>query len=337
MKQPLILLSVIIPVFNVARYLSRCLDSVVNQAYRNLDIILVDDGSTDGSGGVCDDYQKKDSRIRVIHQENKGLAEARNIGLSAARGGLIGFVDSDDWIEKDMYGTMINNHLKTDADIIACGLYYADDTGTVEYNWKSSLCKHEILTPFEALYFLLEEGVFNVTWNKIYIKTLFANIKFPKGKICEDTYIMYKILLAANKISMIDECKYYYFQRAGSLIKSTGSKRFLDEFDALYSRHRELKTIPNIAPQIITLSLQSVIDCLIGIIHFFGTSGNSDINNLIKKYFKENSDDIREYCRTSKPGIKRLLLLKLPLFLSSGILALWNTKQRIKSLLRKRL
>jgi glycosyltransferase involved in cell wall biosynthesis len=329
------IISIIIPIYNTEKYLRRCLDSVISQTYQNLDIILVDDGSTDDSGAICDEYQEKDKRIFVKHKTNGGLADARNTGLLMARGELIGFVDSDDWIEKDMYEIMIHDHLKTNSDIVACGLYYADDREVVEYNWKGGLAKKKILTSFEALHFLLEEGVFNVAWNKIYIKNLFTTLFFPTSKICEDTYIMYKIFLNANKISIINEYKYYYFQRPNSLIKSTGQKRFIDEFNALYSRHLELKNIPNIEPQIIMLSLQSVIECLIGIIHHysFAIYKNDDISGLIKKYFIENGNDVRKYCQTAKPSIKRLLLLKSPFFLIPWILLLWNVKNHIKSLL----
>lgn len=116
------MISIIVPVYNVEKYVRKCLDSVVNQAYKDLEILIVDDGSTDGSGKICDEY-KKDDRVKVFHTENRGLSAARNYGIDRAHGEWIGFVDSDDWIEPDMYEVLLKSALETDADIVECGVY----------------------------------------------------------------------------------------------------------------------------------------------------------------------------------------------------------------------
>lgn len=116
--------SVIVPVYNVEKYLARCVDSITSQTYENLDIILVDDGSTDNSGRICGEYAKKDTRIRVIHQKNKGASAARNCGITAASGNYIGFIDSDDWIDKDMYELLVNTAIEHHADIVRCDTYH---------------------------------------------------------------------------------------------------------------------------------------------------------------------------------------------------------------------
>jgi glycosyltransferase involved in cell wall biosynthesis len=316
-----LLLSIIIPVYNVEQYLRRCLESVLNQVYKNLDIILIDDGSTDSSGNICEEYQRTDDRISVIHKKNSGLADARNTGLLVARGELIGFVDSDDWIEHDMYESMTAKYFETHSDIIACGYYSCTETKTTKYIWNRNIDTSKILTPLEALDFLLKNGMFNVAWNKIYTKTLFANLFFPSGKICEDSYIMYRLLLKANKIYLIDECKYYYFNRGGSIINSITSKRFIDEFYAYYTRHIYLKNNPDVTPQTIRLSLYTVGDCLTRIIKYFPFHiyKRNEMGKLLRKYFGENRAEIKEFCkRTDISKMEKILLLSpvffIPLF-----------------------
>ena len=124
------MISIIVPVYNVESYLRKCLDSILAQTYRDLEILVVDDGSTDGSGAICDEYAGKDDRIKVFHTENKGLSCARNLGLDSANGDWIGFVDSDDWIELDMYEVLLRKAEKTGADVVECGVYeeHSDET-----------------------------------------------------------------------------------------------------------------------------------------------------------------------------------------------------------------
>ena len=165
-------ISVIVPVYNVEQYLDRCVDSIINQTYKNLEIILINDGSTDNSGQLCDELAKKDDRIRVIHKENGGLSDARNVGINVAEAELIGFIDSDDYIDEDMYEVLMTNLKRANADLSMCGHYdvYNDVLEaqvTEKKTWE--------LSPQEAIKMVMEAKILSVTAvNKLYKKSLFS-------------------------------------------------------------------------------------------------------------------------------------------------------------------
>ena len=210
-------ISVIVPVYNVAPYLERCLDSIIHQTYDNLEIILVDDGSTDQSGAICDAWAQKDSRIRVIHQENKGLGEARNAGLDIATGSLIAFVDSDDWLELNAYEIMEGCIARYHCDIVACGRFDQSDT-FIDY----SFCLDEgvLIQPREEIIrrFLLNDGFDVASWDKLYPAELFKDIRYPKGHMmCEDFVPTYKLLNKADSIYLCGQPLYHYYKRLGSI------------------------------------------------------------------------------------------------------------------------
>lgn len=203
------LISVIVPVYNVGDFVGKCLDSIVRQNYKNLDIVVVDDGSTDESGEICDKFAKKEKRVRVFHKENGGLSDARNFGIKKAKGKIVAFVDSDDFISEDFIGTMYKYMVGKNADIVVCG-----------YNLTRP--KEEIMTGRQATIRLLveQENIDIVTWNKLYRKKLFVdnNIYFPKGEKHEDSRTTYKLFSKAEKIMYISEPLYVYVDRAGSLM-----------------------------------------------------------------------------------------------------------------------
>jgi glycosyltransferase involved in cell wall biosynthesis len=234
-------ISVIIPVYNVRPYLEKYLDSVITQAYRNMEIIMVDDGSTDGSGAICDEYASKDPRIIVIHKKNGGLSSARNAGLDIATGDAIAFVDSDDWLGEDAYTKVIATQEQTGADIVQFGYYLA----------KKNFCKKQEyvfdadreLSKWEALNLLLEDKyIQNYAWNKLYVKDLFTNLRFPTGKVFEDIFINYKLFLRVDKMAILaDHFKYYYRQRRGSIVNTKSFKGRMDAFEATWLRYQNLK------------------------------------------------------------------------------------------------
>ena len=200
------LISIVIPVYNVEKYIKECIESVINQTYKNLEIILVNDGSTDLSRTICEEYEKKDNRIKIIDKENGGLADARNKGLEYINGELVTFIDSDDYIKEDMIETLLNNLIKENADVSICGYYLA-------YNKKNDYKLEENVNSFKY---------YDVSaWAKLYKTELFKNIKFPKGKISEDWYIMYKIFDKANSIVYDSSPKYYYRQRNSGIRKNS--------------------------------------------------------------------------------------------------------------------
>ena len=214
------MISVIIPVYNVEEYLPECLDSVLAQTYRDLEIIIVDDGSTDRSPRICDDYAEKDSRIRVIHQENGGLSAARNTALDAASGDYIGFVDSDDHIAEDMFETLLEACVSEEADVACCGYYsYGGEQELSEtvveremkLSWKDAIKE-----------FLAQRMTMIVMWNKLYRSRLFDAVRFPEGEIHEDNAVYYKVIGESDRVVFIKRSLYYHRRRAGS-IATTGS------------------------------------------------------------------------------------------------------------------
>lgn len=212
-----ILISVIVPVYNVEKYLERCVDSIRTQTYSNLEIILVDDGSPDGSGAICDAYAAKDSRVRVIHKENGGLSSARNAGMDMAAGEYLSFIDSDDWIHPDTYAHLMELLKKYDASIACMGnMDVSEKTG----EQKLALCpkKEECISGEELVQrMFLWQGIDCAACDKVFRSELFRDIRFPLGKTCEDIAIMYRVVLPAQRVVMCDKPYYYYFHRPGSI------------------------------------------------------------------------------------------------------------------------
>ena len=210
------LISVIVPVFNVEKYLDRCIESICAQTYRNLEIILVDDGSTDSSGKKCDSWALKDSRIKVLHVENGGQGRARNIGLDVARGELIGFVDSDDYIDGDMYSFLYDLMVGYDADISVCGFYFEENG---KNRSRTRLNVPHTYGRDESLALIVKDRLLmNYMWDKLYRRELFDGLRFEEGVIFEDIKFMYKILYRIDRIVIFDRLKYHYVQRKGSTI-----------------------------------------------------------------------------------------------------------------------
>ena len=230
-------ISVIVPVYNVEQYLERCVDSIINQTYKNLEIILVNDGSTDNSGQLCDELARKDDRIRVVHKKNGGLSDARNVGIYEAKAELIGFIDSDDYIDEDMYEVLMNNLKDANADLSMCGHY--DVYNNVP---EAQVADKKIweLSPQEAIKMVMEAKILSVTAvNKLYKKSLFSELKFEIGKIAEDAFIMIKLLDKCNKIVATNEKKYYYVHRENSITTQKFSLKFLNVIEA-YEQNKEI-------------------------------------------------------------------------------------------------
>lgn len=209
-------ISIIVPVYNVEQYLERMLNSLLNQTYKNLEIILVDDGSTDNSSKICDDYEKKDKRIKVVHQKNSGVSVARNVGIELATGDYIGFVDSDDVICESMYERLYNNMVNNDCEISVCKYCTFDKVPKFDYSDSVKIFSTEA-----ALRDIISDGVItNFLWNKLFKKKLFDNIEFPKGKIYEDMYVMPKLLEKASKLCFDSSKLYGYFVRQNSYVNT---------------------------------------------------------------------------------------------------------------------
>ena len=216
--------SIIIPVYNVEKYLKKCLESIKNQSYKDYEVIIVNDGSTDKSKDILDEYDYK-----VINQKNQGLSVARNNGVKKAKGKYLIFVDSDDYIEKDYVEVLYNNLIKEDADLSCCSLY---EVFKNEIKNKSKKDKYYVMNSYETIEkTFTDEGLNVYVWNKLYKKELFKNIKFPVNKNSEDIYVMHEIISSCKKIVYESIPKYYYVQRKNSIVNNI-NKINIDSIEA---------------------------------------------------------------------------------------------------------
>ena len=230
------IISIIVPVYKVEQYLSRCIDSILNQTFQDFELILVDDGSPDNCGEICDKYALKDNRIKVIHKENGGLSDARNAGLEIATGEYISFVDSDDVVHPQMYTRLYDLLQRTDAEIAQCE--YTRFDKEIEFQSLSGDAEEIICTNVEALDLLIESNRFvPPVWNKLYKRELFSNIRFPKGKIHEDEFTTYKLFYAANKIVYIDLPMYSYFINNGGIMRNLNIEHKFHWIEAIEERN----------------------------------------------------------------------------------------------------
>lgn len=246
------LISVIVPVYKVEAYLDKCIESIVQQTYKNLEIILVDDGSPDNCGAMCDAWAEKDSRIRVIHQENSGSGAARNAALNVARGNLIAFVDSDDYLALDMFAYLYSL-LVQGVDIAECGhVDVLDDNAPFEYqSGEVRTC-----TAQEAMAEHIRDRIFRqLIWNKLYRCEVIGDIRFPVGKKIDDEFFTYRVLGNAKKLSRSEKVCYAYRQQTSSVMHSTGAKERLQSVEAKQLRHAY---IDERFPDLVGLSLKDL-------------------------------------------------------------------------------
>ena len=226
------LISVIVPVYNVRPYLEKCFDSIARQSYQNLEIILVDDGSTDGSGELCENLSKRDGRVRVIHKKNGGLGSARNAGMDAARGELLSFVDSDDWIEPGMYESLSGIMCRENAQIIACGIKRVSETGEVSY-YQDNLKERSVYTREEALIELPKnERLSNSMCNKLFRRETIQGLHINEQIYYEDNPFTPQCIARAERIAYTAEPFYCYFERTGSISRKKFSEREFDRVTA---------------------------------------------------------------------------------------------------------
>lgn len=225
------LVSVIIPVYNVLPYLAEAIDSVINQTYEDLEIIIIDDGSTDGSGDICEEYAQNDSRIRVVHQENKGLSSARNIGLDAMTGEMVVFVDSDDACRPDYVEAMMKAMNRDNSDLVVCRFTVHNTTGKMKRSERDRLyptADKGIYTRIDALR-LAADGTINPgVWNKLYKSALWKDIRFPEGHVYENVDTTYRVVNLCSTVCVIDEPLYMYRKRQGAITEVVSAKNVND-------------------------------------------------------------------------------------------------------------
>lgn len=234
------LISVIIPVYNASQYLNECVESIVQQTYNNLEIILVDDGSKDDSSQICDEWKKKDSRIHVIHKKNGGGAQARNVGIEHANGKLIAFVDSDDFIHERMYEVLYDIMKENAADIVECGYV------TNKREWESGvITQNNMLGVYDrqqAMAQNIEDKILRqLVWNKLYTRDVVSDIRFVEGKFIDDEFWTYRVIGNAKKTVVSDMALYYYRQQEDSAMHQRYSLKWLDAVEAKACRQEFLE------------------------------------------------------------------------------------------------
>ena len=281
------LISIVVPVYNVEEYLHRCVDSILLQTYRNLEIILVNDGSSDNSFAICDEFAAKDCRIKVIHKPNGGLSSARNAGIDIAEGDFLGFVDGDDFIEKDMYEKLLQACIENNVALSMCGRYnFKEDGSTVPVFVAPG---QEVWSGKQAISnLLIWNKIDSSACDKLFRKELFIDIRFPHEKVCEDVFVIPQILSNTAFLVHIGEAKYIYYQRAGSISHSVFSLSRMNMLDA----HKEVSEFVKLKYPDLKKKADSFFfnAFLFLYIDFFSTSA---FNNFF--YLKRTIDDLAHF------------------------------------------
>ena len=299
------LISVIVPVYRVEAYLDRCLRSITEQTYRNLEIILVDDGSPDRSGDICDAWAAKDSRIRVIHQKNSGGGPARNAGLDLATGELLAFVDSDDYIAGDMFAHLYSL-LETGADVAECD--YLETAGDDAKFPEDSFGVTEF-TPQEAMRHHIRDTIFRqVIWNKLYRRELSEGVRFPVGTKIDDEYFTYRLLGKAKKLVRSTKVCYAYRQQEGSIMHQSFS---LKRVEALQAKQQRLAYLERQMPDLLGEAKEDLVMSCLFLMQSSLRFLKEDELAQAKKRIADAMDMARPIPKGQGSSFKRSLLLKL--------------------------
>lgn len=273
------LISVIVPVYNVEKYLEKCVKSIIGQTYKNLEIILVDDGSTDSSGKMCDEISKTDDRIKVIHKKNGGLSDARNAALKIAKGDYFGFVDSDDYIANDMFETLCNLLENNNSDISIVSYYEIYNDKLIGVRDSKDLVNFNKLDAMKEL--LMDSRIQSYAWNKLFKRDLFNGLEFPTGKNFEDIATTLLLFEKANKVTLLEEPKYYYLRRDDSIVGVRNYKTYMDYLEVIYDKYLYLK---DKYPEI---EIYNAYNYLINMIWVYSIISAFDLDTVFEKY-KEN-------------------------------------------------
>lgn len=297
------LISVIVPVYNVEKYLKKCIDSLLQQTYQNLQIILVDDGSTDSSGIIADAYEQEHERIEVHHKKNGGLSDARNCGLKYAKGKYVCFLDSDDWVTTDMIETLYRNIKENDADVSEAQYIRVEDEN------QKPIQNEEKVYVFDNIQASINLRNYQlnqiVAWNKMYKKECFENIKFPFGKIHEDEFTTYKVLYACKKIVVSTKVLFFYRNTPNSIMNKKFSRKRLhvieayDEAIAFYEerKEKELKKLTIICYLYILLKIKEESNACV-------CEERVEINDLLRDKFVKLYKQHWKILLASGTGIK---------------------------------
>ncbi|MBO4219602.1 MAG: glycosyltransferase [Clostridia bacterium] len=312
------MISIVVPVYNVEKYVEKCIESILSQTYKDIEVLLIDDGSPDSSGEICDRFASIDSRVRVIHTPNRGVGAARNTGIANARGDYIGFVDSDDWLEPDMYETLLAELKAADADICECG-WFVEYSGSA----KISVPERKLWTGDDTArgYFLETISVY--CWSKLYKRHLFEKVLFPEGVTSEDVSAVCFLAVGAERVRTIDVPLYHYLQRAGSMVNDHTMKRLIDYWSAQKAKYERLGNT-DLFKNDPFLSDRLLLHCGRGVSKMWRWGYQSSDH-------RENKDLFREITRFSRNEIRKAgmkgwpVTVKIPVCLSrlGGTFSLW--------------
>lgn len=321
------IISIIVPVYNSEKYLDRCINSIINQSYKNLDIILIDDGSTDNSGKICEQYAKQDKRIKVFHKKNGGQSSARNLALKYANGEYIGFVDSDDWINLEMYDYLLNILKKHSADLsfIERKKVFSDH---IEIKNNNSLKDEKVYIGEDIIEEYLKYGMKTGNYglpNYLYKKELFQGILFPEGRICEDIVTNFKLLDKAKKIVKSKFVCYYYFQNN---ISTTRNKFKKKDYDLLFACEELEKITQNKKRKVKDLVFEKKVRSYFSLICKIDRYGIEDSIDEAK--------ELKELILKFKPNLKVFLNSKAPLNRKIIAIIICINNNLLKKIIRKR-
>lgn len=277
------LVSVILPVYGVEKYLADCIESILNQTYKNLQIILVDDESKDRSPEICDDYAKKDPRIKVIHKKNGGAASARNVGLDNAAGDYVCFVDSDDTVKTDYIEKLLYTVNKYQADVAVCGFFYYYQNRLKRAGYQG---QQKEFTQKEYLKKFLSDWMCGLIWNKIFSKAAIQDIRFEEGHKIDDEFFTYQVIMNAHKVIQFEEPLYNYRMRKSSVMSEASEYQLQILQDKLQYTQKRYEQVVEMYPELKKVYLEGMVDSLI---HFCTKGsdckeGRDEIRNVIHKY-----------------------------------------------------
>lgn len=285
------LISVVVPVYNVHSFLDNCVKSILNQTYKNIEIILVDDGSTDDSGSVCDSYAKIDNRINVIHKANGGLSDARNIGIKKAQGSYITFVDSDDYIDKNYIESLYILITKNNSDIACSRMKKTDSLNDKIINKNEKINIYNSIDAIKEI--LYQRNIDNSAPSKLFKKELFKNILFPVGFAFEDLDTMYKLFLQANKIVSTNFAYYLYYQREGSILHTVKDKTINDLLTIIDNMNKNLINYGELKAPLMARTLNANF-------YIYNRSNNMSIKENSKKYIVNHRKEVLKDKNISK-------------------------------------
>lgn len=297
------LISVIVPVYNVEPYLRKCVDSILNQTYRNLEVILVDDGSPDGCPAICDEYATNDERIKVIHKKNGGLSDARNAGMAVAKGEYLSFVDSDDMLPPDAMEILLHTAISEQADMVIGGHSRFEDIPVAANDLQLSVKRW---TPVEAMADMLQYGC--ASWARLYRRELHQSILFPVGEINEDEAIVLELLERCNCIAVTNAVVYYYRFRPESITTARFSAKKLDWY-----RHctANLKWIRMHHPELEPLAMDRLGSSIVYILDEMANAGFQDqsISDMLLTDLRKDYHAYQKYYLSGPKAKFRMWLL----------------------------